>query len=483
MKDTIPGYGEAIEFLYARIDYERLRPGSYTARDLKLERMRQLLNLLDRPQEKIPAVHIAGTKGKGSTAVMVAGILSAAGYRTGLFTSPHLSAFEERMVVDRVPPEKPELVELVNQLAGPVAEMDRGPEDQHPTFFEITTALAWLYFLRRRADVAVLEVGLGGRLDATNLCRPEATVITNISRDHTALLGETPAQIAREKAGIIKPGVPVISGVRNEEAAAVISEVCRDRRAPLFELNRSLRFVRHRVRGPGGAWPSGHAPGAPAVAAGEAGAVPAVIDVQTPWQTWSGIPVPLAGGHQAANAALALGVVGLLAERGWSRGPDFVEAGLRQVRWPVRIEVLNRRPAVVIDSAHNGASATALVETLKESFAARRRVLVFGASRDKDVPEMLSRLLPEFETVVLTQYRDNPRALPVDDLERIARNTFAGPMHRADDPPAAWRLARQLASVEDLICITGSFFLAAELRNRVLSDRVRGAAVSTEASG
>src|SRR5580704_7459151 len=212
MSRFVHTYEQAIEFLFGRINNERVTGIAFSSDDQKLVRMRRLLEQIGNPHEGLKVIHIAGTKGKGSTSVMAAAILTAAGQKTGLFTSPHLSAFEERMVVDGKPPSPRHFVDLVNRLIEPIERMDRTPAGPGPTYFELATALAWLYFRDCRADLAVLEVGLGGRLDATHLCDPHVCVITNISRDHTNVLGHSTADIAREKAGIVKASIPVISG-------------------------------------------------------------------------------------------------------------------------------------------------------------------------------------------------------------------------------------------------------------------------------
>jgi len=452
-------YEQAIEFLFGRINYERLSDGAYSAGDLKLERMRQLLASIGHPQERLPVVHIAGTKGKGSTSVMTAEILSAAGYRTGLFTSPHVSAFEERMVVDGSRPTPEHLVDLVNRLIEPVDEMDHGSTDGGPTYFELATALAWLYFLDRGAEIAVLEVGLGGRLDATNVCHPLVTVITNISRDHTNILGSTIAQIAREKAGIVKTGVPLVSGVAPGAAGDVIQEVCRSQQSALYRLGEEIRWHPELADFPLAT------PDATATAA------PWPIEVQTPWAPLRRIPVPLRGTHQGDNTALSVAAVDLVAQSGLPVPADAVPAGLAKVRWPARIEIVGVDPIVVVDAAHNWAATAALVRTLDTQFSARRRLLLFATTRDKDVGGMLRLLLPQFDTVILTQYQTNPRCVPVHELAALVQATSERASHVAADPASAWRLARHLASASDLICVTGSFFIAAELRELILDDQ------------
>jgi dihydrofolate synthase/folylpolyglutamate synthase len=450
-------YEQAIEFIFGRINYERVAGVAYSADDAKLERMRRLLSLLGQPQERFPVVHIAGTKGKGSTSVMTAAILSAAGYRTGLFTSPHVSAFEERMVVDGVPPEPEHMVELVNRLVESVAIMDRHPDGGGPTYFELATALAWLYFVDRRVEIAVLEVGLGGRLDATNVCRPLVGVITNISRDHTNVLGSTVSQIAREKAGIVKPRVALISGVAAGPAGDVVEQVCRREASPLYRLGREIQWQ-----------PSGDSQI-------EHSAVPSAahlsIDVQTPWGQWTQVAVPLRGFHQGTNAALAVAAAAFLAAGNLRISRKALDDGMAAVRWPARIEVIANSPAVVVDAAHNWASTEALVRTLEAQFSVRRRILIFAGTKDKDVGGLLRLLLPRFDSVILTQYRTNPRGVAVDDLGALAQSTSLRPCHIAVDAASAWHVARQLATPEDLICVTGSFFIATELREIILADK------------
>lgn len=457
MLPTSQNYEQALEFLFSRVNYERLAGTLYSADDFKLDRMREFLRRLGDPQEAIPAVHIAGTKGKGSTAASIASVLTASGFRTGLFTSPHISAFEERMAVDGRIPTQAELAELVNSLAAIVAALDDTPGPMSPTYFEIATALAWQYFVRKNAEVAVLEVGMGGRLDATNVCRPAVTVITSISRDHTRQLGSRLEQIAREKAGIVKPGVGLVSGAMVPEASAAIAETCARQGAPLFQLGRDFDYEYRRPL------------------PGERGQV----TVRTWRNTWAGIPLPLVGEHQAANAAVAIAALDVLADQGWKIPAAALSTGIEQVRWPGRIEVVSRQPTVIIDTAHNWAAIAALLRTLDESFSARRRILVFAATRDKDVAGMLGQLLPRFDTLILTCFQNNPRNVPVEELLRLARSLSNRQVHSAADPAAAWKLARRLAGADDLVCVTGSFFIAAELRELILDAAQRSNAEAT----
>ncbi len=444
MPSPLSTYEQALEFLYNRINYERVQSSAYSAGDFKLNRMRGLLETIGNPQERIPAVHIAGTKGKGSTAVMIASILQAAGYRVGLFTSPHISKFEERMTVNGIQPSETEIVALVNELLEPVGQLDQELGGMSPTYFEITTAMAWQFFAQQQADIVVLEVGLGGRLDATNVCKPEVCVITSISRDHTHLLGSEIHQIAREKAGIVKTGVAVISGVVNSPAQEVIAEVCEQRDAPLSQLNSDFQY-RHQ-REP------------------DAQAIGGRVTVQAGRQSFDDLPLPLIGEHQAHNATLAVMAVSELADRGWKINIDAIRFGLEQVQWPARIEVVGQNPLVIVDAAHNWASISALIQTLDEHFPEKSRIAIFAATRDKDVQGMLRQLLPRFDTIILTCYLSNPRSVPVELLFAMTRTVSDRHVHLAPDPQTAWNMAHKLAGPQDLICITGSFFIAAEVR-------------------
>lgn len=448
MPESFQTYEEAIDFLFGRINYERIHAEAYSTSDFKLERMRLLLEMMGNPQERIPVVHVAGTKGKGSTCSMLASILKSCGYRCGLYISPHITAFEERFTVNGVQPSPSEFVGLVNRLLPTIAEMDNLPGRMQPTYFELATALAWQYFVEQKVDVAVLEVGLGGRLDSTNLCRPLVTVITNISRDHTHVLGSTLRQIAYEKAGIIKPQIPLICGVSPGDALTMIEQMSLERQAPLTLLGRDLHMTDRRL--------------------GSRGSVE--IEVRTPHGVWTDIPVLLRGPHQSLNATLAVAVVDELRKQNWTLQESNVKAGFKNVNWPARVEVLSHQPTVIIDAAHNWESARALVAALDEGQKFRKRILIFAATKDKDVAGILRQLLPSFETLILTRYLDNPRGVSLDELSSLVESMTTRPAHQAADPQSAWELAKRLASPDDLIVITGSFFLVAELREAILAE-------------
>jgi dihydrofolate synthase/folylpolyglutamate synthase len=456
----------ALDFLYSRINYERLAHVPYGLETFKLERMRQLLARVGNPHLGLKAVHIAGTKGKGSTAAMIAAVLREAGYRTALYTSPHLQRLEERFVIDGCELQEREMVALAAELVPVVEQMDREGDASGPsgglTFFEITTALGFLHFARHKVDIAVLEVGLGGRLDSTNVCQPDVSVITSISLDHTKQLGTTLAAIAREKAGIIKPGVPVISGVVEEEARMVIEGVAKEFGAPLVQRGRDFDFTKGKENGERD---------------GERFDYWENRSLQSPR---AGIPangvrellrefdIPLLGDHQCANAAVAIAALHELREKAWNISEGAIRNGLSSARCSSRIEILAGEPTVVLDVAHNVASVQALVDVLRRRFPGQKPTLIFASSRDKDVAGMMRVLLPACERLILTQYVTNPRAMELAELQSIAQSAAADlpsaspPKIEAQPTPEnAWQSVLETRS--RLICITGSFFLAADM--------------------
>jgi dihydrofolate synthase/folylpolyglutamate synthase len=438
----------AEQFLFSRIDFERALHVPYSLRNFKLDRMTRLAERLGDPQAGMNIVHVAGTKGKGSTAAMIAAVLSAAGYRTGLYTSPHLQCVEERLAIDGRACSSDELVDLIERLRPIVLELDA---TEGPTYFEILTAMAFVYFADHRVDWAVLEVGMGGRLDSTNICQPAVSVITSISLDHTKQLGNTLAAIAREKAGIIKPGVPVVSGVVESEPRDIIRQIAREQNCPLVE--RTIDFDATY-------YPPTHL---------ETTSTQATIDFDNRKQGQSQhlheLRLSLVGEHQAANAAVALATLEQLRGQGWHIDEAAVRRGLGHVSWPARVEVIARRPTVVLDAAHNVASMAALLATLEQSFSARRRILIFATTRDKPAAEMLAMLRPRFDHIILTRYQNNPRSFPETELAELVE---PGSCLVCPTPTEAWQAARKLATADDLIVITGSFFIAAEMRSVIM---------------
>jgi len=430
-------YAEALAFWYARVNFEvrAARPG-----DLKLERMRALLRALGDPHGRVRLVHVTGTKGKGSTAAMLAAALRAAGYRVGLFTSPHLTHVEERIQVDGVPIRRAELAARMSEVAPVVRAMDADALPP-PTFFEIGTALGFLHFCRRRCDVAVIEVGLGGRFDSTNVCRPLVAVVTSVGFDHTAQLGPTLAAIAFQKAGIIKRGVPVVSGVTEPGPREVIRAAAAGQGARLIECGTDFRFD--------------YRPGDPPTVA-----------VTTAGRRYPPLALALLGAHQGHNAALAVAAAECLRATGMSVPDAALARGFATVTWPARVEVVGTRPAVILDMAHNVPSAVALVATLRQAFpAARHKAVVFAVSADKQYADILAVLAGYFDHVHLTKYGINPRCVPPETLAAVLAATAPGtPATVHPTSAAAWAAARAAAGPDDLVCVTGSVFLAGELR-------------------
>jgi dihydrofolate synthase/folylpolyglutamate synthase len=334
-----------------------------------------------------------------------------------------------------------------------VAELDSPAEHDGGrglTFFEVTTAMGLVHFARRGAELVVLEVGMGGRLDSTNTVRPLVSVITSISLDHMRQLGNTLGLIAREKAGIIKRGRPVVSGVREAEPAAVIAEVARERRVPLRAIGRDFTLAFEPPRAP--------------LERPEAGR----FRTRTWARDWGDRPVPLYGPHQALNAAVALATLDVMAEAGMSIGPEAVARGWERLNYPARFEILGEGPWLVIDGAHNEASAQALAETLRQCAPDVPRTLVFGTTREKDLEGQVRALGPLCAQAVATCYLENPRAVPVDEVAEALGRHVAGPVHAASSPAQALAIARRVTPAEGLICVTGSLFLAAECRAIVL---------------
>ena len=424
-------YRTAIDFLLERTDYERW-PGYTYANRFDLRRMDDLLQRLGNPHLNIKSVHIAGSKGKGSTAAMIAAALFAAGYRTGLYTSPHLVTLRERIRVDGKPVLKSEMAEVVARMKPHVEEMDGDCTYGELSTFELLTATAFMNFHDRNVDYQVLETGLGGRLDATNVVTPEVSVITSISLDHTEVLGNTIPQIAGEKAGIIKPGVPVINSAQAEEATAVIRAVCKEKGASLINIGTDISWKEYANSLSG-----------------------QILEVQGRNGSYR-INLPLLGAYQAQNAAAAVAALEIL---GVPRAD--IEAGLAQTDWPGRLQILTRRPLIVVDGAHNSDSAKKLKESLEQYFHFNHLILIIGTSADKDTTGIVAELVPRADSVIATRSR-HPRAMPPEKLAGVIAGSGAK-AEIAEDVAQAISIARAKAGKQDIICATGSLFLVGEV--------------------
>ena len=461
---------DQLKRLFGRINYERQNTPKAT--DFKLANMLELVGRLDEPHLKYPVIHVAGTKGKGSVCTYMGSILTASGLKTGIYTSPHLEVVHQRIAIDGEIIGDQQLLELLIRMAPVIDDMDDRSVDagvSKLTFFEVITAAAMLHFANEDVDVAILEVGMGGRLDSTNICEPELCVITNVSLDHTQQLGETVDRIAKEKAGIIKSGVPVVSGATHPEVVPVISETAELHTAPLFSMDQDF-YCDSQTTGNQDSLGSPRSNHARVLnrfgVRGKVGGEAYEID-ELEVGTW--------GGHQQQNASLAIAAVHILIGNGWSISQENVRMGLRRARLEGRTEVLMRQPTVVVDMAHNVASATALADTLcseiPEFSEASRRRLLFAASREKDVEGMLLPLGAIFDEICLTQFTSNPRGMPVQDLARIATqipNSGDTEWLTRPDSRSAGLWCLENMGEKDFTCITGSVFLVAELRPLIL---------------
>jgi len=444
-------YEQALAYLNRFINYERQRQAPYSAETLSLDRMRALLDRLGEPQLAYATIHIAGTKGKGSTAAMIESILRSAGRRTGLYTSPHLHTFRERIRVCGEPISRESFAALVEEVEPHAASVEG------VTWFEIVTALGFLHFARSAIDAGVIEVGLGGRFDATNVITPRAAVITPLSLDHMAWLGNTLEQIAFEKAGIIKRGVAVVSAPQKPEALAVLERIAAERHAPLILVGRDVEVKR-------GAWGlDGQALTVEASSDRMRGLV-ADQPAGSPLLAQTAFHIPLPGAHQVVNAAAAIAAVAIARMGTPPIDADAVQAGLRNVRWPGRFEIARRAPPLVFDGAHNVDSAQKLASALKEYFPDKRWTLIFGSSSDKDIAGMLDALLPLAERVIVTRARTS-RAADVESMAEAA-SPYRHPVEIAPGVPAAVERALALGAPA---VVTGSLFVVAEAREAWLA--------------
>jgi dihydrofolate synthase/folylpolyglutamate synthase len=449
-------YQEALDYLYGLVNFEHRRLDQYVAENITLDRPRRLLALLGNPQNRFQAIHIAGTKGKGSVAATCTAILRAAGYRAGLYTSPHLFDFRDRIRI--VTPQdgdgrisREHLADLVEELKPAVAQL------ADITWYEAVTALAFMHFARQKVDIAVVEVGLGGRLDATNVLAPLVSVITSLSLDHTALLGNTLAEIAAEKGGIIKPDTPVVTASQATEALVRIQEIAGNRNAPLTVAGRT--------------WQWSAVPRSEKKRRGARDGKQQIILSKTPKGAFLQAPLllklALDGRHQQENCVVSLAALNQIQASYPSLDVNAVVQGVDRVNWPGRLQTLETaedEPTLLVDCAHNVDSATKLAYALTNDYAYRSLWLVLGITADKDVQGILDVLAPMAECTIMTT-SGHPRAAAPSALAEMATSMGLETM-TSPNVAAAVRQAWQLAQPEDLICVTGSIFVVGDLLNQ-----------------
>lgn len=412
-------YSETLDRIY------NLRGGII---DLRLDRMERALERFDQPHQAFPSIHIAGTNGKGSTAAMLHRILSDAGYRTALYTSPHLVSFSERIRIDDEEIAAEDVVAIADEIWQETAALDLDL-----TFFEFITVMAFVYLARRRVDIAVLEVGLGGRLDATNVVTPLVSVITTVAKDHEAYLGPDELSIGREKGGIIKPGAPLVYGKVSTEVAELLDEIARQTESPSYALGREFSFFLK---------PDG------------------LFDYRGIKQHFFNFELGLSGRYQRANAAVALAALEVVSER-FPVAEGTLREGLRRVRWPGRLEVMRERPTVILDGAHNPEGIAALVEELTDLRQGRRIKLLFATMADKEWGLMLRELAKAVNEITFSKVNmersADPEILAASMSEPIGRRVIADARH-------ALRTLLDEAEEQDVIVVAGSLYLLGEVR-------------------
>ena len=419
-------YNQTLDYIYSFVDYSLKKADQLAAANFDLARMRAFMEALGNPQNAYPTIHVAGTKGKGSVSALCASELTASGRKTGLYTSPHLLDFCERIQIDGQPIPHEELAALTEEIKPVVASIPL------LTTFEITTALGFLYFARQKVDAAVVEVGLGGRLDATNVITPKVAVITSLSYDHMAVLGDTLAKIAGEKAGIIKPNVPVVSAPQKQEALEVLEKISAERNAPLTVIERDVAYSmgKHSLAGQ-------------------------TFNIQQ--ETFR---IPLLGDHQIVNAVTAYTA---LQKSGFNLSDAEIAQGFAEVRWPCRFEVASREhPTLIFDSAHNEDSFEKLAATLTEYFPSRKIILIFGVSEDKHIAAMLGTMKGIISGLIVTR-ADHPRALEPEKIVETARQVPVA-CEAAASVETALARALELAHETDAVIVSaGSMFITAEV--------------------
>ncbi|HSW58296.1 MAG TPA: folylpolyglutamate synthase/dihydrofolate synthase family protein [Dehalococcoidales bacterium] len=433
-------YNEAINFVYNFTNYEAV-PRPHAEDNYDLRRLFEILERLGNPHLKAKSLHITGTNGKGSTAAMLASVMTAAGYKTGLYTSPHLITTRERFMIDGKMISESDLADIMTRLKPHIEEVNRKATYGKLTVFEILTVLCFVYFAENKLDFQVMEVGMGGRYDATNVVKPEVCLLTTISYDHCDILGDTLTKIAGEKSGIIKPGCTVISHPQEEEAAVVIRRACREQRVKLIQVGQDVTLK-----------------------ALEYDFEHQAMEIKGRLGTYQ-VSIPLLGQFQLNNTAAVVAALEVLIENGYKITPEAIRKGLANVQFPGRMNIVSRNPLTVIDGGHNPGAAHNLKEALLKYFKPTRRILVIGIAGDKDIPAIIQELAPVFQTVIVTR-ANSQRAAKTDRLsaEFAKYGVSAVQIGNVKD---ALNEARKIASPQDLIVVTGSLYVVGEAKEYI----------------
>lgn len=443
------GYHAAVRYLMERVNVERMNAKHVDPKVFKLDRMRAILDAMKNPQESLRCVHVAGTNGKGSVCAMTTAALRGCGYTVGLYTSPHLVDLRERVQINGQVISHHAFTEQMGRVADAASTIS--PRLGEPTFFELMTALAFSHFAEQAVDAAVIEVGLGGKLDSTNVIVPEVSAVASISLDHTQFLGNTAVEIARQKAGIFKKGVPALTFEQDAKVIEAMREVAASVDAPLEVVGKDIefssRFEANQLLGP-------HTR----------------VGLSTARNLFEHVPVPLPGEHQALNCGLALAIIDKLSERGFDLPAAKVVLGLEQTTIPGRMEVIWRHPKILVDGAHNPASLSALSKSIGAHVTYDSLIMIFGCAADKDIDKMLHSVAHTGDKVIFTRTKGNARAASPGELARRFSEQTPKMCQTAESLEEAIDLASRAAGRDDLICITGSFYLVGEAK-KLLAER------------